>query len=121
MPKDLEKQKDGLLNLIAFAVETDGFQPQTEEQERKMLDLVERVRADGTNAQDLRSLVLLVQETISLPFLTATQAAAWLGLAYRTIQDAMYQKRLPSVKMGHDRIIMMQDILKYHENRRYSL
>lgn len=124
--KTLETQKEKLLDLIDFA-QTMGCLDNSSKDPTllEFLEQVERLRKSNGDEQALREKVVTVtrmaQKVITLNTFTLVQASAFLGVAYRTAQDAHYQGRLPAVKAGHDLMVSREAVLAFHETRRYRL
>jgi hypothetical protein len=109
--KDLETHQEKLLTLVNFA------------QKHSKVDdyFVKNFTIACTEAlppSELEELNRQVRENVRLPVYTTDQAATWCGLGIDSIRDGIWRnKKLPSMKPGHDVLIQHEDLVVWFDER----
>lgn len=118
--KQLEDQKQMLLDLVAHAIELGGWDDFGPREVNAFIEQVNAVRDNGTK-EDLVALTHRVQQVVRLDLYTSRMAAAWLGMSVRGVRTAVDGGRLHPLKLGHDLVYVHSDLEQFHQNRRYAL
>lgn len=106
-------KQNSIVDLIKYAQETDSlYQPPDE-----LWALYEKAQQQEMLPSELDRLSDLVRQHVNLQVYTTQHAAAWLGMHWRSVQDAIYTKRIQSHRPGHDRVILHDELVRFNQER----
>ena len=79
--------------------------------------LVALAAEQNMRPKDYARLIELVQEHVNLHVYTTVQAATWLGMSVRGLQDALYGNRISAYRPGHDLIFTHDELVRFNRSR----
>jgi hypothetical protein len=106
-------KQNALVNLIGYAKDTNSITDAPDD----LWTLYEKAQHQEMLPSELDRLRDLVQEHVNLHVYTTQHAAAWVGVHWRTIQDAIYTGRIQSHLPGHDRVILHDELVRFNQER----
>lgn len=111
--------------LIQYAAGVEAIKPEAQEDDEFFRLVTEIFQAESNGGEaDMKTLIeltLLVQRYVELPVYTLRQAAAWLGLSYEAVRDAVYADRIKAIKPGHDLLVLHAQVEGYKAQQRWPL